>query len=249
MAHDLALVTPMAGRGSRFRDVGIEVPKPLVELWGRPLFWWSTESLLRSVPVRELLFVVLAEHVEQFAIDATIRHFYPSARIVSLPEVTSGAAETAAIGVAALGTAGPCAVNDCDHAFRSEKLQSIVEGLRGRVEGALLGFRAHDPAYSYVRLDGEGRVIGTVEKRVVSNFAIAGCYLFADAQTFLERFAQYRQECEYDELFVSGVYNAILREGGEVLFHELGEHVSFGTPDEHRGVGRADLTFLRADVT
>jgi hypothetical protein len=92
-------------------------------------------------------------------------------------------------------------------------------------------------------------VIGTVEKQVVSNFAIAGCYLFADAQTFLDRFTQYRQECEYDELFVSGVYNAILREGGEVLVHELGEHVSFGTPDEHRGVGRADLTFLRADVT
>ena len=249
MAHDLALVMPMAGRGSRFRDVGIDVPKPLVELWGRPLFWWSTESLLRSVKVRELIFVVLAEHVEQFAIDATIRDFYPSARIVSLPDVTSGAAETAAIGIAALVRTGPLAVNDCDHAFRADGLQWIVERLRGGVQGALLGFRAHAPAYSYVRLDGVGRVIGTVEKQVVSDFAIAGCYLFADGQTFLDRYAEYRQACMYDELFVSGVYNAIIGAGGEVLFHELAEHVSFGTPDEHQGVGREELSFLSTDAT
>jgi dTDP-glucose pyrophosphorylase len=249
MAHDVALVMPMAGRGSRFRHAGTVVPKPLVKLWGRPLFWWSTESVRRSVRVRELVFVVLAEHVEQFAIDATIRDFYPSARIVTLPGVTSGAAETAAIGIAALVTTGPLAVNDCDHAFRADGLQWIVDRLRGRVQGALLGFRAHSPAYSYVRLDGDGRVIETVEKQVVSNFAIAGCYLFADGQMFLDRYAEYRQVCGYDELFVSGVYNAILRAGGEVLCHELAEHVSFGTPDEHERVGREDLNFLRLDAT
>jgi dTDP-glucose pyrophosphorylase len=249
MAHDLALVMPMAGRGSRFRHARTEVPKPLVELWGRPLFWWSTESLVRSVRVRELIFVVLSEHVDQFAIDATIRDFYPSARVVSLPEVTSGAAETAAIGMSALVTTGPVAVNDCDHAFRADGLQSIVDRLRGRVQGALLGFRAGASAYSYARFDGDGRVIGTVEKQVVSDFAIAGCYLFSDAQTFLDRYAEYRQDCRYDELFVSGVYNAILRAGGEVLCHELAEHVSFGTPDEHQRVGREDLNFLRAGAT
>ena len=94
MSPDLALVVPMAGRGSRFHRAGIDVPKPLVDLWGRPMFWWATESVRRSVDVRELIFVVLAEHVERFAIDATIWEFYPTARIVTLPEVTSGAAES-----------------------------------------------------------------------------------------------------------------------------------------------------------
>jgi len=248
MTPDLALVVPMAGRGTRFRQAGVEVPKPLVELWGRPLFWWSTESAIRSVRVRELVFVVLHEHVERFAIDAAIWSFYPHARIVSLPEVTSGAAETAAVGVAALQTSGPFALNDCDHAFRTTSLEPLVEQLHGRAEGALLGFRAHSPAYSYVRFDAEGRVVGTAEKLVVSDFAIAGCYLFSDADAFQRRFADYRRDCAYDELFVSGVYNAILRAGGEVLFHELLAHASFGTPEEHIKVRREDLFFLGTDV-
>lgn len=248
MTPDLALVTPMAGRGARFHRTGIEVPKPLIELWGRPLFWWSTESLLRAVGVRESIFVVLADHVERFAIDARIRDYYPDARIICLPEVTSGAAETAAVGVAALDTRGPLAVNDCDHAFRSEGLQSILERLHGRAQGALLGFRANSPDYSYVRFDDEGNVVGTAEKMAVSELAIAGCYLFADSQTFLDRFAEYRRECPYEELFVSGVYNAIIAAGDEVLFHELAAHVTFGTPEEHRNVRREDLAFLGSDA-
>jgi dTDP-glucose pyrophosphorylase len=249
MSSDVAVVMPMAGRGTRFAEAGIELPKPLVELWGRPLFWWSTESLLRCLDVRELVFVVLAEHVERFALDSRIREAYPSARIVSLSEVTSGAADTAAFGVSALKTRGPFAVNDCDHAFTADGLPSIVAQLGEEVQGALLGFRSQSPAYSYVRFDEEGRVVGTVEKQVVSELAIAGCYLFSDARTFMSRFDEYRREKTYDELFVSGVYNAILRAGGKVLFHELAAHVSFGTPEEHRQVGRYRLSFLESDAT
>jgi dTDP-glucose pyrophosphorylase len=248
MTRDVALVMPMAGRGTRFHQAGIAVPKPLVELWGRPLFWWATESVLRSVDVRETVFVVLAEHVERYGIAAAIGDVYPAARIVSLPDVTAGAAETAAMGVAALETKGPFALNDCDHAFRAEGMRSIVEQLQGRVEGALLGFRANTPAYSYVRFGDEGRVAGTVEKEVVSELAIAGCYLFADPQVYLERFAEYRRDCPYDELFVSGVFNTILRAGGEVVFHELSAHVSFGTPEEHQRVEPEELSLLGIDT-
>jgi dTDP-glucose pyrophosphorylase len=200
--------------------------------------------VLHAVSVRELIFVVLAEHIEHFGIDAAIGELYPAARVVSLSKVTGGAAETAAIGVAALETDGPFALNDCDHAFRADGLPSIVERLHGRVEGALLGFRASEPAYSYVRFGEQGRVVGTVEKQVVSEQAIAGCYLFAKAGAFLNRFVAYREACPYDELFVSGVFNTILHAGGEVLFHELAAHVSFGTPEEHRQVRREDLSFL-----
>lgn len=244
----LALVTPMAGQGVRFQRSGVRTPKPLVDLFGRPFFWWSTESVLRSTAVRELVFVVLDDHVERFRIDAVIRDFYPFAHVVSLPEPTSGAAESAAIGVDALETKGPIAVNDCDHAFRAAGLQRVVDGLTGSVEGALLGFSADAPAYSYVRFDGDRRVIGTVEKQVVSNLAIAGCYLFADATTFRERYAAYRLACAYDELFVSGIYNEIIEAGGEVIVHELEHHVAFGTPDECHRVRREDLAFIEAST-
>jgi dTDP-glucose pyrophosphorylase len=243
--RDLALVMPMAGKGSRFQDHGLLIPKPLIELSGHPFFWWSVESVRRAIPVREIVFVVLADHVERFGIDTRIRAFYPAARIVSLPGVTSGAAESAAVGVESLATSGPFAVNDCDHAFLSLGMAPVAERLQGRTEGALLGFQARSPGYSYVQFDDQRRVIGTVEKRAVSDFAIAGCYLFADAHQFSERFAEYRRTCPYEELFLSGMYNTIVHAGGEVLFHELARHVAFGTPEEYERASRADLSSLR----
>ncbi|MDP9412820.1 MAG: hypothetical protein M3Q08_01745 [Pseudomonadota bacterium] len=46
---DLAMVMPMAGRGSRFAREGILQPKPLVDLGGKPFFWWATDPTTLDV--------------------------------------------------------------------------------------------------------------------------------------------------------------------------------------------------------
>jgi dTDP-glucose pyrophosphorylase len=228
----LSLVMPMAGRGSRFSSQGTDLPKPLIELQGKPFFWWATESVRRIAPVAEAVFVVLEEHVRRFAIDEIVRRHYPDATVVALADVTDGAAETAAVGLRALKGSGPVAVCDSDHAFRCGDSAPVVASLGADTNAALLCFRSDDPAYSYVELGPDGAVAGTVEKRAVSPFAIAGCYLFASPRTFLDAYAGYRLDCPYDELFVSGVYNRLLASGARVGKHVLPHHVSFGTPEE-----------------
>ena len=245
---DVALVVPMAGRGSRFAKDGEVMPKPLIELDGRPFFWWATESVARRVTVSEMVFVVLAEHIAAHGIDAEVRRFYPDARILALPEVTSGAAETAALGIAAIEADGPIAVNDCDHAFAAAGLDRLVDALRGDAAGGLVGFPASSANYSYVRFadpaDSTSRVVGTVEKEVVGPYAIAGCYFFADRATFEAAYARYRHSCRYAELFLSGVLDTIAADGGEVAFQPLDAHVSFGTPEEFAQVEVAALRDL-----
>jgi dTDP-glucose pyrophosphorylase len=228
----LALVMPMAGRGSRFSMNGAELPKPLIDLRGKPFFWWATESVRRIAPLAEMVFVVLEEHVRRFGIDEAVRRHYPDACIVALADVTEGAAETAALGLAALKEAGPVAVCDSDHAFDCGDSRPLLEGLGRGTDAALLCFESTDPAYSYARLDRSGAVVGTVEKQAVSPLAIAGCYLFANPRTFLDAYRGYRLDCPYDEQFVSGVYNRLIASGGRVGKHVLANHVSFGTPEE-----------------
>lgn len=233
---------PMAGRGSRFARQGIPQPKPLVELAGKPFFWWASESVRRAVPVREMVFVVLEDHVRDFAIDQRVLEFYPEARIVRVPEVTSGAAETAKIGLEALRTSGPVAINDSDHAFLCPELLRTAESLAGEVDAALLCFASDSPAYSYAQLNDDARVIGTVEKQVVSRYAIAGCYLFSDPALFLSLYDSYRLDCPYDELFVSGLYNRLAATGGRIEKVNAKRHISFGTPEELERVDQSSLT-------
>lgn len=238
---DLAMVMPMAGRGSRFAKQGELQPKPLVELAGKPFFWWATESVRSAVTVREMVFVVLEEHVRDWAIDRRVWEFYPEAQVIRLSEVTSGAAETARIGLEALTSSGPVAINDSDHAFLCPELAPTAEALGRDLDAALLCFRSDNPAYSYAQVDEAGRVVGTVEKQVVSPYAIAGCYMFSDRAQFLSLYDEYRLACPYDELFVSGIYNQLATKGGAIGKLVADRHISFGTPEELARVDQDSL--------
>lgn len=228
----------MAGRGSRFAKAGHGLPKPLIDLYGQPFFWWAAESVLQPLYVartapREIVAVVLEEHIAEHGIDARLRACYPDIKIVALPDVTEGAAETARIGVEALSEDGPIAIQDCDHAFACPDLPDLVEDMSGTYEAALLSFRADTPHFSYIKLDADGAVSGTVEKQVVSPFAIAGCYFFSGTESFASGLAEFRVRNPYDELFLSGVVDALARQAsGRVGFRELAQHFPFGTPDE-----------------
>ena len=235
--REVALVMPMAGRGSRFSANGENAPKPLRDLWGRPFFWWATESARRTFNIVETIFVLLREHVEEHDIEQEIRSAYPDARFVTVEQVTSGAAETAMIGVDALRHDGPVIVNDTDHAFIAPQAGDIIDRLGDEAEAALFSFRSSDPAYSYARFGETGAVIGTAEKLVVSSDAIAGGYLFADAATYRRAYEGYQAECRYDEVFISGLYDRLISNGGRVDLCRLDNHISFGTPKELESLG------------
>lgn len=110
----LHLIMPMGGRGYRFFKDGYSMPKPLIELNGKPFFYWSAQSVMKFVDVADISFVVLQEHIDHFEIDQKIKEYYPQARIVVIPEVLPGAVMTCLEGVKGLDGGAPLLFNDCD---------------------------------------------------------------------------------------------------------------------------------------
>lgn len=231
------LVMPMAGRGSRFSRAGIVLPKPLIELKEYPFFWWAIQSIYRVTPVKELICVVLQEHIESFDIDKRITHYFPEARFVILPEVTAGAFETAFAGVSVLSSRLPTLVNDCDHAFDARGIEKHLAVLHSaEIDGLLCHFRSHSPGFSYAQYDEEGCLIRTAEKDPISDLAIAGAYGFRDPEVLRITADRYRTNCTYSELYLSGIFNVMVQEGKAVRGFVLPSHLSFGTPEELRQV-------------
>ena len=93
------LVMPMGGAGTRFFDNGYECPKPLLEIQGKPFFYWATRSIEKFVELESLTFVVLREHINRFHIDSAIKNYFPDAEIVVLEQVLNGAVLTCMEGV------------------------------------------------------------------------------------------------------------------------------------------------------
>ena len=84
----------MAGRGSRFFKNGFVCPKPLIEINGKPFFYWAARSVEKFVDCADLTFVVLEEHIRDFAIDEKIKRTGRGPHC-GAAEVTEGAAVTA----------------------------------------------------------------------------------------------------------------------------------------------------------
>lgn len=228
------LIMPMGGGGTRFGNKGFNVPKPLIELQGKPFFYWATQSVKKFVDVEDIIFVVLQEHIEKFEIDKRIKEYYPDSKIQMIPHVLNGAVLTCCEGIKAINDNLPILFNDCDHAFVCDKFYEFVaEGKYDEIDGALLTFTSDSPNFSYVKFDDEGNVIGTIEKVVASTEAICGAYYFRNKNIFSEAAASYLEECDYKEFFISGVYNEMAKRKEKIHTFPITEHISFGTPDEY----------------
>lgn len=228
------LVMPMGGGGTRFGNKGFDLPKPLIELQGKPFFYWATQSILKFIDVEDVIFVVLQEHIDKYKIDMRILEYYPNATIQIIPQVLNGAVLTCCEGIKAIKDDKSILFNDCDHAFICEKFYNYCRsGEFDEIDGALLTFISDCANYSYVEFDEKGKVIGTIEKEVVSNEAICGAYYFKNKNVFAEAVEKYLEKCLYKEFFVSGVYNEMLADKKRIVTFQTDEHISFGTPDEY----------------
>lgn len=226
------LIMPMGGAGSRFYKDGYMQPKPLIEIHDKPFLYWATMSILKYVDIQDLTFVVLQQHIDIFGIDKTIKKFFPQAKIKVLPQILPGPVFTALKGVEDINDDAPVIFNDCDHMFKCETVNNIFKLGKFDMDGALLTFLADTAQFSYVKYE-EEKIVGTIEKAVVSNHAICGAYIFKSSQLFKDMANIYINDCPYDECFMSGIYNVMCAKGMVLHDYLLDYHVEFGTPEEY----------------
>lgn len=246
MSNQVAMIMPMAGRGSRFARKGETLPKPLIQIEGKPFFYWATLGVVRELPQVQLVYVVLQEHIEQFQVDRAIHTYFPGAQVVSVLEVTSGALETALKASAYVDSETTVVINDCDHAFSYSQLASACRSLAEGGDGFLSHFHSNEPHFSFAAYSQDGALLRTAEKVVISDLAIAGIYGFKNFPALASAAETYIASCPYPELFISGVYNEMLSAGARVQGFSLDFHLPFGTPDEYtQALGRtAELLSL-----
>ncbi len=234
MNKKIHYIMPMAGRGSRFSKEGFDFPKPLITIYDKPFFFWSTRSIEKFVEIASLDFVVLKEHVDKYGIDKVIKGFFPEARIHVLPEVTEGAVITCMKGIEEISDGLPVVFNDCDHLFKSNAFTDFChDSFDNSIDGLLLTFVSNEPKYSFVEKNERGNVIRTVEKVAISDEAICGCYYFKNKEIFFNCAEQYLKECNYSEYFMSGIYNVMVANGMTVKSMKTDYHVPFGVPEEY----------------
>ena len=238
MTRQLQIVMPMAGAGSRFANAGFDTPKPLIRVDDIPMFLKAISSLDNIKIQKKYIFILRDEHNRTQNLGQLIIESLPEAIIVAIPEITRGATETALMAKSYLELNNPVIIMDCDLWFQSESYKMMVDSvLNGddSISAGLLTFEATDPRYSYATISSNGVVSEVVEKKVISNHAIAGAYFFTSANIFINAANTLLSRVLDDktpEYFISLLYNVLLDEGKKIRATYVDEYASFGTPEE-----------------
>lgn len=213
MVQTVQLLFPMGGLGTRFAQIGIETPKPLIEIEGKPMIFKAVSSfdvLMQRPNVHiRLVFIVRQEHQEKYELrtklEAVFASFAPerlSCVFVMMHQDTRGAAETCLLAKDALLPDAPVVIMDCDLYFRSEAYEALLlqmaavaeeasaNGKAGTAPDALSGLLVHfnskSPRYSYALVDeATGLVVKTAEKNPISNCSLIGAYGFGSGRLFV----------------------------------------------------------------
>jgi NDP-sugar pyrophosphorylase family protein len=233
-AGKLNIVMPMAGLGSRFRDAGYQVPKPLIEVKGRPMYAWATESLPLEKCTR-LIFILLASQPECPALTRDIQQRYAkfNPKILTVPALTAGQAITVLRAKEFINAAEPLLIHNADTAFEAD--HSWVEAAwREAADGALLVFQSNEKRWSYSRENAAGWVTEVREKEVISPWASTGTYWFRSGADFV-RLAETRQQTgrrEVAEYYVGPLYNDLIAGVARVKNYPIRKLFCFGTPED-----------------
>lgn len=233
----------MSGFGERFRRAGYAVPKPLIEIDGKPIVGHVIEMFPGE---SDFIFICNQEHLNEptYRMKAILKEYCPSGRIVGIPPHKLGPINAVHQVEHLLDPTEPVVVNYCDftcywdwHHFKRYVKETACEG----AVPAYKGFHPHSLGstnYAYIR-ESDGWVLDIQEKQPYTNnrmeeYASSGTYYFASAQIMSEAF---RKVMEQDlnvggEYYVSLAYKPLLENKKPVAVYPLQHFMQWGTPED-----------------
>lgn len=231
------------GAGQRFADRGYAQPKPLLDVGGRTLL----EHSLLAVPGAESVVVTRADLGDGGAVaDVATAH---GARVVELPALSRGQADSALSGLGPLAETAPdlpVTVTACDAvprlpsgAFRAALEAAGDEGLVVWIAPGYRLARRRPQQYGWVTWDDAGLVRKTWLKEAPEDFGTAGVIIgtftfpsAAGAVTDVEALMA-SDETVNGEYYLDSLVRRFLAEERPVVALLLDSFVSLGTPDEY----------------
>lgn len=219
------ILIPMAGNGQRFRDAGYTEPKPLIDVEGTPMIRRVVENL-RPNRFHRITLITRQEHGVKSKITMS------DLTTIELCKPTSGSIATL-LAAEKLITDEPLLIANCDQLLDFDVNDFIDHYEANDVDGSFVIFDSQNPHHSYVTFDEDSFVNGIAEKRVISNHAVTGVYLFRNGKLFME--AAHRVIDKdirvNNEYYVSSVIDLLIKDGLKFVAYE-GQSIMLGTPEE-----------------
>lgn len=223
------IVMPMAGFGTRFSEKGYTLPKPMIDVKGKPMFRHVIDQL--EIQDAKYYFGIRMGSIDVDELQRACEGL--DHKIVAIPNYTEGAAITTRMITQEIDNDDPIIVVNCDNIIHlnHDDLKII-----SHCDGIIFVFENRDGsnAWSYTRVDSSGHVKEVAEKKVISNYATAGAYVWKNKSLFINACNKMVQKNirTNNEFYLAPVYNENINCGQTVVAKEVKHFRGIGTPDD-----------------
>ncbi|MFC0240111.1 NTP transferase domain-containing protein [Rhodopseudomonas telluris] len=239
----MQIIVPMSGFGERFRKAGYTVPKPLIEVDGKPIIEWVVGLFPGET---DFLFICNEDHLAEpaFRMREILQRCCPMGRVVGIPPHKLGPVHAVLQASEFIRRDSPVVVNYCDFAcfWDWQDFRRFVA--ETRCAGAIPSYKGFHPHslgstnYAYLRETG-GWIEDIQEKRPFTDnrmeeYASSGTYYF-ETGALME--SAFRGAIERDlntggEFYVSLAYKELFARKLPVAVYPLQHFMQWGTPED-----------------
>jgi NDP-sugar pyrophosphorylase family protein len=233
----------MSGFGERFRRAGYTVPKPLIEIEGKPVIAHVVDMFPGET---DFVFICNQQHLDDpdYRMAQLLSQCCPSGKIVGIAPHRLGPVHAVLQISDLLDASEPVVVNYCDFTCYWDWHHFKRFVATTRASGAIPAYRGFHPHslgttnYAYMR-EHDGWVLDIQEKQPFTSdrmqeFASSGTYYFASAALMLDAFRKaMAQDLSINgEYYVSLAYRPLLAAGEAVAVYPLQHFMQWGTPED-----------------
>jgi dTDP-glucose pyrophosphorylase len=231
---------PMAGLGRRFKEAGVEVAKPLIEIdSGVPMIVKAASCLPRTT---RTFFVCREEHVKQSGIDKTLAKNFPGCVVKSITHDTQGQVSTCLLARKEISESGWLNIGACD-SYMTYSMQKFLEVAEHDDVDALIWTSRNNPSmlqnplmYGWVRTEGLRATAVSVKKTISespeNDHAVIGVFSFRRGVDFLDCADRLIAEGRRidGEFYIDNLMNVAVENGLRVEVFEVDKYICWGTP-------------------
>ncbi|CCN47647.1 conserved hypothetical protein [Vibrio nigripulchritudo MADA3029] len=239
----MQIIIPMSGFGERFRRAGYKIPKPLIEIEGKPII----AHVIDMFPGEEnFVFICNQDHLDnkKYNMENILNKYCPTGKVIGIEPHKLGPIHAVTKVIDYLSLDEPTIVNYCDftcywdwHHFKKFTVETNCDG----AIPAYKGFHPHtlgSTNYAYMK-ESEGWVSDIQEKKPYTDnrmeeFASSGTYYFATGHLMKAAFESVvEQELSVGgEYYVSLAYKPLLEKKLRVSVYPLQHFMQWGTPQD-----------------
>ncbi len=230
------IVIPMAGEGSRFVKAGYKSPKPFINVAGKPMI----ERVMENLQCKDARYILIGrkDHLEQEQkLVRQLEQKY-NAVFIGVDKLTEGTACTVLYAREYINNNSPLLIANSDQIV-DINIQEFVDQCKiKKMDGSILTFTDIElnPKWSFAKIDENGLVVKVEEKKVISQYATVGIYLFSKGSNFVNAAIDMiiNNDRVNNEFYTCPVYNysIVNKESISIYNIEFEKMHGIGTPED-----------------